>query len=161
MTGPNTFSTNRKGGRADWHNIPKCRPTRPRQPIPADSFAGSGFDQIGKGKNEINDLFDDLIEHKIAVHFGIEPRGWSFQNHRSVVQLQASDILAWEAHKYIKENQPPRALARNSFVSLTDKVDINTRFFDGTRLPDFVADATSSYEATNWSGPLGGFFANP
>lgn len=118
------------------------------------------FDQMGKGKNEINDLFDDLIEHKLAVQFGIEPRGWSFRNRKFVVQLQGSDILAWEANKYIRENQFTGKPPRKSFVSLIDQVDVKTRFFDNSSLPDFASDVTSRYEAINWAGPLGGFFTH-
>jgi hypothetical protein len=119
------------------------------------------FDQMGKGRGEINDLFGSLIEHKIAERFGVEPCGWSFQNRRFVVQLQAPDILAWEANKYMKENQFTDKEARKSFESLMKQVQTETRFFDSTTLPDFVADATAKYEATNWGGPLGGFFGNP
>ena len=36
---------------------------------------GYVFDQMGKGKNEINNLFDDLLANKLAVHFGIDRTG--------------------------------------------------------------------------------------
>lgn len=61
------------------------------------------LDQMGKCKNEINGLFDDLIANDLAVHFGIESSGWSFDNRRMIVQLQSSDILAWEGNKYARD----------------------------------------------------------
>jgi hypothetical protein len=115
------------------------------------------FDQMGKGKNEINDLFDDLIANKLAHHFGIEPRGWSFQNRRVIVQLQSADILAWESNRYMREHQFTCKIARKSFLSLINQVDIKTRFFDSSTLPEFVSDVTAKYERLDWNGPLGGF----
>jgi hypothetical protein len=116
------------------------------------------FDLMGKGKHEILDLFDSLIEHKLAVRFGIEPRGYSFQDRRSLLPLQASDILAWESNKYIREYQTTARTPRGSFLSLVDSIPIKARLFGSGSLYEFAKDVTRKYEAINWEGPLGGFF---
>ncbi len=115
------------------------------------------FDQMGKGKHEIVSLFEDIAEREMAASFGIEPNGYSFANRKLVVQLQAADILAWEANKYAKDHHAADLPARRSFQSMADNIEIKTRFFDASGLPDFVKDVTSRYEAQGWKGPLGGF----
>jgi hypothetical protein len=113
------------------------------------------FDMMGKGKNKINDLFDSILENKLSMHFGVELRGWSFQDRKSILPLQASDILAWESGKYIREAQPE--VARRSLQAMFKGVEIRTSLFDATRLPAFAAEVTAKYEAVGWDGPLGGF----
>jgi Protein of unknown function (DUF3800) len=115
------------------------------------------FDLMGRGKHEIIDLFDDIAGREMAASFGIEPGGYGFSNKRLVVQLQAADILAWEANKYAKDHHAADLPARRSFQSMADNIEIKTRFFDASGLPDFVQDVTSRYEAQGWTGPLGGF----
>ncbi len=115
------------------------------------------FDRMGKGKHEIIDLFDDIAGREMAASFGIEPGGYGFFNKRLVVQLQAADILAWEANKYARDNHAVDLPARKSFQSIADSIEIKTRFFDASGLPGFVKEVTSRYEAQGWKGPPGGF----
>jgi hypothetical protein len=115
------------------------------------------FDRMGSGKHEIIKLFDDIAKREMAVAFGIEPNGYAFNNKRLVVQLQAADILAWEAYRYARDHQSTDRTARKSFQSMVDHIDIRTRFFDASGLPGFVNDVTSRYGAQAWDGPLGGF----
>ena len=116
------------------------------------------FDRMSHGKHEIINLFDDIERRKTAVAFGIEPNGYAFQNRKYVVQLQATDILAWEAAKYMKVCQFTGKEPRKSFQSLVSSVPTLARFFDQSTLPSMVMDLTRKYEAVNWEGPLGGFF---
>jgi hypothetical protein len=117
------------------------------------------FDAMGKGRHEIADLFEDIIDRKLGTHFGIEPSGYAFGSRRSIVQLQAADILAWEANKYMRDHQFTAKTPRKSFQSMVDGVPdgIRARFFDFSSLPGLVAELREKYEAVNWEGPLGGF----
>lgn len=110
-------------------------------------------------KRAINDLFDSILRHDLAAHFGVEPYGWGFYNRKLVVPLQAADILAWEARKYIQTSQFTGSKPRGSFQSMVDELPdgIQARFFDGSTLPSFVAETTAKYESVNWTGPLGAF----
>ncbi|HEV2202690.1 MAG TPA: DUF3800 domain-containing protein [Bryobacteraceae bacterium] len=115
------------------------------------------FDWMTKGKGEIDALFDDILEQKLAMHFGIEPQGWAFQNRKTVFPLQAADILAWEANRYMHEHQFTGAEPRPSFKSVVDAVEMTPRFYDVSSLPEIVSDLTAKYRKLNWRGPLGGF----
>lgn len=115
------------------------------------------FDRMSHGKHEIINLFDDIEKRKTAVAFGLEPNGYAFQNRKYIVQLQAADILAWEANKYMKHFQFTGREARKSFQSLVSSVPILAKFFDKSTLPGFIADVTAKYEGVGWNGPLGGF----
>ena len=115
------------------------------------------FDWMGKGRHEITDLFKDIASRETAVSFGIEPAGYSFQNRRLVLPLQAVDILAWECNKYMREHQFTSKEVRPSFQSLAYKQGIRARFFDESCLPEFVEEITAKYEKVNWDGPLAGF----
>jgi len=114
------------------------------------------FDQMGKGKNEINRFFEDMVGNNLTIHFGIEESGWSFQDRRQELPLQAADMLAWESYKYIRDQQPENA--RRSFQSILHGVQVYTRLFDGESLASFAEDVSRKYEAAGWAGPLGGFF---
>ncbi|HSB10175.1 MAG TPA: hypothetical protein VLM38_11875 [Blastocatellia bacterium] len=111
-----------------------------------------------KGKHEIIDLFNDIATQNTALCFGVEPYCYAFQHRKQVVQLQAPDILAWEARKYMCDWQlsQSKQKPRGSFKSLLDHVSIQTRFFDKSSLPDFVAEVSARYEAVGWDGPRGG-----
>ena len=119
---------------------------------------GYVFDWMGKGKNEINDLFDDLIANKLAVAFGIQSNGWTFGNRRSIVQLQASDILAWEGNKFARDHHFQKLSPRASFTSMARTVGIRHRFFYGDNLREFARDMESRYEKCGWNAPSRGFF---
>jgi hypothetical protein len=115
------------------------------------------FDWMTKGKHEIDNLFDSILAHNLGAHLGVEPDGWTYGNRKQQVQLQAADMLAWEANKYIRDHQNTGLTPRRSFKSMVDGIEIKTRFFYGEYLQDFVEDVTPKYEAVNWDGPLGGF----
>ncbi len=112
------------------------------------------FDLVSEGKHEIIDLFDDIAKRETAIGFGIELDGYAFQSRRRVVQLQAADILAWEAYKYARDNQSTSLPPRRSFRSMVEGIDIRTRFFDASGLPDFVHNMTARYEEHGWNDPL-------
>ncbi len=67
------------------------------------------FDYMQKSSGEIHSLFQDILDNGVAMHFGVEPSGWAFQNRKLIVQLQAADILAWEGNNsYEIVNLPAR-----------------------------------------------------
>jgi nitrogen regulatory protein PII-like uncharacterized protein len=113
----------------------------------------------GKAKHEIANLFNDIIARKLAFNFGIEPEGFSFERREQIIPLQAADILAWEAYRYMRDHQFTGKDPRQSFRRIIDGVcgGICARYFDKSSLPKLVADTTEKYEAFNWDGPLGGF----
>lgn len=118
------------------------------------------FHFMKKGSGEITRLFEDLLAQGLAVNFGVEPYGWAFQNQKLIVQLQSADILAWEAHKYMRDYQFTGREPRRSFQSMVKEVPdgVHGRFFNESNLPEFVSDLTAKYEVINWNGPLAGFF---
>ena len=92
----------------------------------------------------------------MAASFGIEPEGCAFQNMRSIVQLQAARVLAWESFKAARDNQLSACEVPKSFQGVHN-IDIKARFFHSFDLLRFVKDVTLQYEAQGWDGPLGGF----
>lgn len=116
------------------------------------------FDRMTKGKHEIDSLFDSLLEYDVNEPFGIAEDGWSYQSSRKIVQLQAADILAWEANKYMREFHGTTKEPRKSFQALINGRDVKACFFDLTTLPSFAREVKANYDAHGWrGGPLGGF----
>lgn len=84
------------------------------------------FDQMSKGKGEINAVFEEALkegEEKALLH-GIYKGGWSFQDKAQVTPLQASDILAWESLRYVQKVYLPeprsKEAPRKSYIALTE-----------------------------------------
>jgi hypothetical protein len=115
------------------------------------------FDAMSNGKHEIINLFDDIHNQGLGMHFGVLPHCYSFGNRRAVVPLQAADILAWETFKHMKHHELTGKPARKSFQSMANGIEIHSRFFDDESMATFVADVTPKYEGRNWNAPLGGF----
>jgi len=111
------------------------------------------------GKHEIVDLFDSIASGSAAVVFGIEPNGYAFLKRRTTLQLQAADILAWEANKYMRGFQFTGKEPRESFKSIVDEIGVRARFFDAEALAGLLEDMTAKYERIGWDdSPRGGFF---
>ena len=99
-----------------------------------------------KGNGEINSLFIDAVKQEVRadayLKVGIKKGGWTFASKEDVLQLQASDILAWETHKYMKDsvlNENKKEM-RGSFRSIVDAPTMN-RFFHKETLQDLVSEA--------------------
>jgi hypothetical protein len=63
------------------------------------------FDQMSKGKGEVNAVFDSLLEEgdEAALVHGVYKNGWSFESKEAVWPLQAADILAWESLHHMRK----------------------------------------------------------
>jgi hypothetical protein len=88
------------------------------------------FDRMGKGKGEINSVFESILkegEDKAAYYHGItRGLGWSFQNKDVFLPLQAADILAWESLHYMQKvflpekKEKPRKSALTLFNGISE-----------------------------------------
>lgn len=84
------------------------------------------FDQMSKGKGEIDRVFEHHLAggEAVAMDVDITPSGWSFQDHRVVLPLQAADILAWETLWHLKNivlSKVDRKPRRKSYSALLSK----------------------------------------
>jgi len=64
------------------------------------------FDRMTKGSGDINAVFEQAVREgkaRALVH-GIYEGGWLFENKAVVLPLQAADILAWEALRYMQKS---------------------------------------------------------
>jgi len=114
------------------------------------------FDLMSKGKREILDLFDGILARGLAINFGVEPKGYGFQNHREALPLQAVDILAWEASKHLKDYYLQGRRPRKSFESLCNGVDpLWARFYGEDNLKELAALLIPRFDAISWAGPVG------
>lgn len=82
------------------------------------------FDQMSKGKGEIDKVFEQHLSdsHAPALDVGIVEHGWGFQDKRIVLPLQAADILAWETLWYMQNVLLPekKKAIRKSYEALLD-----------------------------------------
>lgn len=110
------------------------------------------FDQMSKGKGEIDAIFEEALEEgdeKALVHGISRDAGWSFQSKAEVLPLQGSDILAWEAlydlrKVYLALCEKAR---RKSFQALIAG-PIEGGFHDSGTLPNWVAHVRARTNAT-------------
>lgn len=99
------------------------------------------FDQLTKGKGEIDAIFEDALEEgdeQALVHGISRDAGWSFQNKAIVLPLQGADILAWEGLYYMKNSYVSGAKMRKSFKTLLDG-PVQEGLHDGNSLRKWVA----------------------
>src|SRR5262249_33902640 len=62
------------------------------------------FDQMGKGKGELEDIWKMIKqEPAAAARGGMRPGGYSFEDKRLFKPLQAADILAWNQHSHMRD----------------------------------------------------------
>ena len=68
------------------------------------------FDQMSKGKGEINAVFEEALregDEKALLHGISRDAGWSFESKDKTLPLQAADILAWETLHYMQKTYLP------------------------------------------------------
>jgi hypothetical protein len=76
------------------------------------------FEKGAEGQTEVNEALTEAYEDKdLRERFKLD--GWSFEDKRSVVQLQAADLLAYETFKHM-ENQIVDGVKRRMRKSLYD-----------------------------------------
>jgi hypothetical protein len=79
---------------------------------------------MSKGKGEIDRVFEHHLSggDEAAMEVGITRRGWSFQNSRVILPLQAADILAWETlwHMQNVVLREPKKQIRRSYNALLE-----------------------------------------
>jgi len=79
---------------------------------------------MSKGKGEIDQVFEHHLAggKQAAMLAGISIGGWSFQDHRIVLPLQAADILAWETlwhmQKVVLPKEADKKPHRRSYSAL-------------------------------------------
>ncbi len=101
------------------------------------------FDQMSKGKGEINAVFEEALkegDEKALVHGISRDAGWSFQSKAKVLPLQGADILAWEALHYMQKYFLPdvKEEPRKSYGALIEKA-MDRGYHDRETLRKWVA----------------------
>jgi hypothetical protein len=103
------------------------------------------FDQLPKGGRiaDINSLFETLAsggEHAMN-HYGVYPNGWSFEDKRNVVQLQAADMWAYENFRYMRDQHIPdsKEKPRESYLALLE-CPVTLRYQNRRTLTELVQD---------------------
>jgi hypothetical protein len=102
------------------------------------------FDRLSEGKGDINEAFgiaasgaEDAIRR-----YGIYEDGWSFQSKATVIQLQASDIWAYENYRYAVDRFFPhhdhKKQLRESYRVLRTRVPSEVRYMKKESLIDLV-----------------------
>jgi hypothetical protein len=65
-----------------------------------------GFDQMSKGRGEINAIFEEALregDDAALIHGISTDAGWSFHSKKEKIPLQGADILAWEALYHMRK----------------------------------------------------------
>jgi hypothetical protein len=100
------------------------------------------FDQMSKGKGEINAIFEKALnegDEQALVHGISREAGWSFQSKSEVVPLQAADVLAWESlHDMRSVFLAGRGEARRKSFQALLEGPIYRGFHDAQTLRDWV-----------------------
>jgi hypothetical protein len=101
------------------------------------------FDQMSKGKGEINAVFEEALkegDEKALLHGISRDVGWSFESRDTTLPLQAADIFAWETLHYMQKlyltglKEP----VRKSYTAL---IEISDRgYHNRESLREFVAE---------------------
>jgi len=81
------------------------------------------FDQMSKGKGEINAVFEEALregDEQALLHGISRDPGWSFESKGTTLPLQAADILAWETLHYMQKVYLPdvKETIRKSYSAL-------------------------------------------
>lgn len=105
------------------------------------------FDQMTKGKGDINSLFETLVKGKDDAmrRYGVSKDCWSFRDKAGVLPLQATDIWAWENYKYMVDTFLPGKVKgrvprppRRSYLALIDH-PTEVKYHNEETLKDLVS----------------------
>lgn len=102
------------------------------------------FDQMGKGKGEIIDVMNKAVQKskEDASKDGILAlSGYSFEDKKSFLPLQAADILAWTSFQYtqyLAVKRPLSWIAREA-LDLVQRAPLKNSIFNRASLEDWAA----------------------
>jgi hypothetical protein len=111
------------------------------------------FDRMGKGKGEIEAIFDELIRDGDGEAFGIIAGGYSFQNKDGLAPLQAVDILAHESYRHMNHRLSPTPLDHDYMRALSAGPLI-TKYWRRENLRGFAEGCTQAFNDRGWGKPL-------
>lgn len=111
------------------------------------------FDIMGKGKGEIMAAFDSFMEFERADDIGAFKGGLSFQNKKSIVQLQAADMIACAAgwhmnHRVLSGRSEQAEPWFDNIMSVKPRP--KNRYFNRRNLTEWVAKMEKHKDDPNW-----------
>ena len=113
------------------------------------------FDRLSKGRGDIDNALSKAASggQDAIRRYGIYEQGWSFQSKTEVVQLQASDIWAYENYRYaVNRFFPPdekKQPLRQSYRTLRTRIPSVVRYMRKESLMDLVHRMRESDNVTD------------